>query len=98
MFDKYDQPSKSPKTFMTQDSFDHLIRKSQKLHIATICLGEMGHFIPMSRLVDALEKKGHKVTMLTNKYKEERCRTFLDEAGLKADLVCPDNITRDQLI
>lgn len=75
-----------------------MLKKSKKLNIVTTCIGELGHFIPMLRLVDALAARGHKVTMMTNKFNETKCGNVLKKSGAKANLVCPDNITRDELI
>ena len=71
------------------------MQKSKNLKIVTTCIGEMGHFIPMTRLVDALEEAGHEVVMFTNKYNEEKATKFARNNGIKAKLVFPDNITRD---
>ena len=58
----------------------------------------MGHFIPMCRLVDALEEAGHEVVMFTNKFNSEKVTKFARSNGIKARLMFPDSITRDQLI
>ena len=69
------------------------------MKIVTTCIGEMGHFIPLSRLVDALEEAGHEVVMMTNKFRQEKATNFARSQGLKCRLVFPDsNFTRDDLI
>ena len=85
-------------TELTDEDYDYAIKKSKKLKIVTTCIGEMGHFIPMLRLVDALEEAGHEVVMFTNKFNAEKVTKFARSSGIKAKLVFPDDITRDQLI
>ena len=36
--------------------------------------------------------------MMTNKFNETKCGNVLKKSGAKATLICPDNITRDELI
>ena len=52
----------------------------------------------MLRMVDTLEERGHRCTMLTNQCNKEKAKSVLAKSGLKADIIFPDNFTRDQLI
>lgn len=38
---------------------------------------EMGHFIPLVRLAECLEKAGHRITFVTFNYKRDRCDTMI---------------------
>ena len=83
---------------LTDADYDRAMAKVKKLKIVTMCMGEMGHWIPLTRLVDSLEEAGHEVVMFTNKFSAEKTTRFARNSGVKARIVYPDDITRDQLI
>ena len=66
------------------------IEKSKKLHVAMVTFAELGHFIPMVRLADALVQAGHKVTLMTNNYFREKAQSLVAKAELKCQLLFPD--------
>ena len=51
-----------------QSTFMANVEKSKNLDIACCVVGESGHLIPICRLAQALEKRGHKVTIITMSY------------------------------
>jgi UDP:flavonoid glycosyltransferase YjiC (YdhE family) len=56
------------------------IEASKKLRIVAIALGEMGHLLPVVRLVAALEASGHEVAaILTNGGARERATAILTQ-------------------
>ena len=70
------------------------IEASKKLRIVAIALGEMGHLLPVVRLVAALEASGHEVAaILTNGGARERATAILTQMKVKAELICPDEFT-----
>lgn len=57
-----------------------------------MCMGALGHFIPIVRIVAALEAKGHQVVAIsTNGYEEERFRKVMEHHGIQAELICPEH-------
>ena len=57
-----------------------------------MCMGALGHFVPIVRIVAALEKAGHEVLAISaNGYEEERFRKVMEHHGVKAPLLCPEH-------
>jgi UDP:flavonoid glycosyltransferase YjiC (YdhE family) len=55
-----------------------------------MALGEMGHLMPIIRIVAALERSGHEVmAILTNGYAEEHAHRAMKQYGVNCDLLCP---------
>ena len=51
----------------------------------------MGHFVPLVRLAECFEKRGHQVTFLTLRYEQERAETMLKRSQLAAKIVYVDS-------
>lgn len=70
------------------------IERSKNLKIAFIVFGEMGHFIPLARLANALEERGHSTVFLSASYGREKALKMMDQNGIKGKLITPDSFTR----
>ena len=83
---------------ITEEILQKRMQQAQKMKVAMMTIGEMGHIMPTVHLAAALEAAGHTVTIISNKYGEERVRQIVtDEFQLKAECHFPDNCTREQM-
>ena len=53
---------------ITAEQLSARFEKAKRLNIAVMSIAEMGHYIPMIHLAQALEKANHSVTIFTNAY------------------------------
>lgn len=71
-------------SFPTDEEFEARRGKSKSMHVIISAMPLMGHFIPLVRLAEALEARGHNVTFLTFCFNAERCEIMLKRSGLQA--------------
>ena len=59
------------------------MEEKKKLRIVCCSFGEMGHFIPMSHLADALMESGHEVFFVSNDdiYNDHKSSKILTAIG-----------------
>lgn len=60
---------------LTDADFDERMEKSKNMHVVITCIPMMGHFTPLIRLAEALEKRDHRVSFLTFSFNKSRCET-----------------------
>lgn len=56
----------------TPDNLEQRVARSEHLKIAVVCIGEMGHMIPVIQLSDELVSRGHDVHFITSDYNKEK--------------------------
>ena len=48
--------------------------QGQGMNILIVSFSDMGHFVPLVHLAEEMERRHHKVTMLTTNYGVEKCK------------------------
>lgn len=73
--------------------------KVPKLKVACVAIGEVGHFIPVSHIADALVQRGHEVHFITNQdyNTREKAKIILNPIGVKVHFT-NDKVNRAELL